>query len=227
MLDSPSTRDEFNAVRDLSFVSTMHDGLVLHDVMRDTISYGLAESDPARHGQYRSGWQYEATRRAVREDRLAVHRRPALPRAEPEHPQCLLRPGAMDVSVAPALRSDREGIEEIARPSRRNPQLDPAMARSPSGNVLRRANRNRAPQASPSSSSTTRSIPRCCTRTHHRCVVRHLRRNRCCLTSASSSADVGSLASRGGLSPAQAACMAEIKRLYMEMRPNLRRATRP
>ena len=69
MLDSPSKREEFDAARNLSFVSAMHDGLVLHDVMRDTISYALAQRDPALHAKYRlRAWQYltDASRRSTK-----------------------------------------------------------------------------------------------------------------------------------------------------------------
>ena len=115
MLESSSVRQEFDAVRNLSFVSALHDGLVLHDVMRDTISYGLAQRDQGRHAKYRlracqylsdsarrsakSVWQYTA-------DLLYLVQNPLIHNA-------FFRTGGMDVSLAPAVPSDREGIEQI------------------------------------------------------------------------------------------------------------------
>jgi hypothetical protein len=59
LLKIPSARDQFDALRRLSFVSALRDGLVLHDVMRDTIAYGLTQRDPGRHITYRlRAWRY-------------------------------------------------------------------------------------------------------------------------------------------------------------------------
>ena len=59
VVQTPMARDQFDAVRRLSFVAALRDGLVLHDVMRDTIAYGLAQRDPNRHITYRlRAWRY-------------------------------------------------------------------------------------------------------------------------------------------------------------------------
>lgn len=58
LLDRDEVHDEFTALRRLPFATTTHEGLLLHDVVRDTVAGDLAVRDPDAHATYR--------RRAVR-----------------------------------------------------------------------------------------------------------------------------------------------------------------
>src|SRR5258706_16162288 len=104
MLESRSERKVFDVVRDLPFASGMHDGLVLHDVMRDTISYGFAQRDPARHAKCRlRAWQYlsDPSRRSAKTvwqytaDLLYLVKNPLIRNA-------FFRTGEIDVSLGRA-----------------------------------------------------------------------------------------------------------------------------
>ena len=233
MLESPSTREEFNAVRNLSFVSALHDGLVLHDVMRDTISYGLAQADPARHAQYRSrAWQYlsDTSRRSAKTvwqytaDLLYLVQNPNIRNA-------FFRTGAMDVSVAPVLPSDREEIEEICRstePPESTSWILRWLDRHPETFFVARTATDRTAgfyivfEPDYVDRALLREDPVTAAWCAHLEASPVLPRERVLFGRRWLTRGVGE-----GLSPAQAACWLEFKRLYMEMRPNLRRVYCP
>jgi DNA-binding CsgD family transcriptional regulator len=53
LLDRPDVRDEFDALRRLPFVERTAEGLLLHDVVRDTVARDLAVRDPEAHAESR------------------------------------------------------------------------------------------------------------------------------------------------------------------------------
>ena len=233
MLESPSKRAEFDAARGLSFVSALHDGLVLHDVMRDTISYGLAQRDPALHAKYRlRAWQYltDASRRSARTvwqytaDLLYLVQNPHIRNA-------FFRPGAMDVSIAPALRADHGEIERICtatEPKESAHWLLRWLERHPETFFVARTGEHRVAglhitfepgRVDPVLLREDPVTAAWCAHLDANPVLPHERVVFCrrWLTR-----DIGE-----GLSPVQAACWLDLKRLYMEMRPNLRRVYAP
>ncbi len=233
MLESPSKREEFDAARNLSFVSAMHDGLVLHDVMWDTISYGLAQRDPALHAKYRlRAWQYltDASRRSAKTvwqytaDLLYLVQNPHIRNA-------FFRPGAMDVPIAPALRADREAIERICtgtEPKESAYWLLRWLERHPETFFVARSAQHRVAgvhitfelgRVDPGLLREDPVTAAWCAHLDANPVLPHERVlfGRRWLTR-----EIGE-----GLSPVQAACWLDLKRLYMEMRPNLRRVYAP
>ena len=53
MLPDRAPQDAFERLRALPFIELGHDGLVVHDTMRETVARALAGSDPARYRRYR------------------------------------------------------------------------------------------------------------------------------------------------------------------------------
>lgn len=53
MLDVPSARDAFDVLRALPFTEQTDQGLLLHDVVRETVGYDLSMRDPDRRRAYR------------------------------------------------------------------------------------------------------------------------------------------------------------------------------
>ena len=229
MLESASKREEFDAARSLTFVSAMHDGLVLHDVMRDTISYGLAQRDPALHAKYRlRAWQYltDPSRRSARTvwqytaDLLYLVQNPHIRNA-------FFRPGGMDVSIGPALRDDHAAIAAVCsdtEPGEAARWLLRWFERHPEIFFVARTARHRVAglhitfEPARVDQELLREDPLTaawCAHLEANPVSPHERVlfNRRWLTR-----DLGER-----LSPVQAACWLDLKRLYMEMRPNLRR----
>jgi hypothetical protein len=54
MLPERAPEDAFERLRALPFVQLGHDGLVVHDTIRETVARALRGSDPARHRRYRT-----------------------------------------------------------------------------------------------------------------------------------------------------------------------------
>ena len=232
MLEAPTARKEFDAVRNLSFVSALQDGLVLHDVMRDTIAYGFAQRDQPRSAKYRSRawrclsdaggrsaksvWQYTA-------DLLYLVQNPLIRDA-------FFRTGAMDVSFAQAEPADREGIEQIcatepkesARLLLRWYELHPEtfmVARTAADRV---AGLYIIFEPECVDAALLREDPitaAWCAHLESKPVLAH---ERVLFCRRWLSREVGE-----GLSPVQAASWLDLKRFYMEMRPNIRRVYSP
>jgi hypothetical protein len=233
MLESPSKREEFDAARSLSFVSAMHDGLVLHDVMRDTISYGLAQRDPALHAKYRlRAWQYltDASRRSAKTvwqytaDLLYLVQNPLIRNA-------FFRPGAMDVSITPALRADREAIERICtgtEPKESADWLLRWLERHPETFFVARTGQYRVAgvhitfEPGRVDQALLREDPVTAAWCAHLDANPVLPHERVLFGRRWLTREIGE-----ALSPVQAACWLDFKRLYMEMRPNLRRVYCP
>src|SRR4030095_15333660 len=116
LLQTPTARDQFDAVRRLSFVSALRDGLVLHDVMRDTIAYGLAQRDPNRHITYRlRAWRYlnSVSHRIAKTNRWQYTADLLYLVQNPNVRNAFFRPGASEWWMEPAVAADREAIEGI------------------------------------------------------------------------------------------------------------------
>ncbi|HZZ91725.1 MAG TPA: LytTR family DNA-binding domain-containing protein [Usitatibacter sp.] len=229
MLDSPSRREGFEAMRSLSFVSAMHDGLVLHDVMRDTISYGLAQRDPARHAKYRrralrhltdatsrstkTVWQYTA-------DLLYLVRNPLVHNA-------FFHPEAIDISMAPSQPGDHDAIREICiatEPKESARWLVRWLDRHPETFMVARTALDRVAgfyilfEPGRVDSALLHEDPMTaawCAHLEAHPVLPHERVlfNRRWLTR-----DIGE-----ALGPVTSACWLDLKRTYMELRPHLRR----
>jgi LytTr DNA-binding domain-containing protein/AAA ATPase-like protein len=229
MLESSSTRQEFEAVRNLSFVSALHDGLVLHDVMRDTIAYGLAQRDPVRHAKYRSrACQYlgDSARRSTKSvwqytaDLLYLVQNPLVRNA-------FFRTGEMEVSMGPAVPSDRGEIEKICidtEPKESAYWLIRWLDRHPETFIVARTAVDRVAgfyilfergrvdpvllQEDPITAAWCAHLDAHPVLSRERVLF-----NRRWMTRGAGEA----------LSPVQAACWLDLKRSYMEIRPNLRR----
>lgn len=116
MLDSDVARTAFDALRALPFTEPTPDGLLLHDVVRDTVAQELAVRDPQRRRHYRrhavrhlderghdplaDPWQRTADLIFLIEN--PVLRDACFPSARPTH------------TVEPALPGDAAAIAEIA-----------------------------------------------------------------------------------------------------------------
>jgi hypothetical protein len=233
MLDSPSRRESFEAVRGLSFVGGMHDGLVLHDVMRDTIAFGLAQRDPARHTQYRTrAWRYltDATRRSTKSlwqytaDLLYLLQNPQIRNA-------FFRPGAMDVTIAPAQPADHDAIRHICtstEPKESAYWLLRWLERHPETFFVARTATDRVAglhigfEPQNVDPSLIREDPITAAWCAHLDANPVVPRERVIFGRRWLTRDIGE-----GLSPVQAACWLDFKRLYMSMRTNLRRVYAP
>ena len=115
MLRTPATRDQFDALRRLSFVSPLQNGLVLHG-MRDTIAYRLTQRDPGRHITYRlRAWRYlnDVSHRSARTNLWQYTADLLYLVQNPNVRNAFFRPGAIEVSIEPALSGDRTAIEAI------------------------------------------------------------------------------------------------------------------
>jgi class 3 adenylate cyclase len=120
LLDSSSARGAFDNLQELPFIDVTAEGLILQDVVRDTISRDLARRDPDRYRTYRkraylyftkkshhavarSLWQYTA-------DLLYMIENPVV--REAFFPQ-----GATDLRVEPATSDDGMDIRIITESS--------------------------------------------------------------------------------------------------------------
>lgn len=116
LLARGSVRREFDALRRLPFVRETGEGLVLHDVVRETIAADLRERDPELHARYRRrSWSYfEARARtpaperlwAVTADLIYLIENPVLRAA-------CFPPGGSEHAVEPAIEADDAAIREI------------------------------------------------------------------------------------------------------------------
>jgi hypothetical protein len=123
LLRTDSARAQFEALRQLPFVSAVRDGLILHDLMRDTISYGLAQRDPNKYITYRlRAWRYlnEVSHRSEKSslwqytaDLLYLVQNPNVRNA-------FFRPSAIEVSIEsatpPTAMPSRRFVRASSRP---------------------------------------------------------------------------------------------------------------
>jgi len=227
MLPHVSAEDSLNRLRDLPFVTSSPDGLLVHDAVRGPVTAALKSLDPARYQHYR-----RAASQVVRDQYKNA------PRAD--HWRCTadviyllenqnLREGFFpttetSVSVEPARTEDRDAIFAIIRkfdgPQSRR-ALEQWWLHHPDSFFVVRDERDelqgfyQAIQASkvhksvlagdPLAASWARDLPRAEDRAAALWLRRTLDRN-----------------TEEHPSPAQAACWLDIKRTYLELRPRLR-----
>jgi class 3 adenylate cyclase len=230
LLAVSATRRLFDTLRDLPFVDVTREGLIFHDVVRDTIANGLAQRDPERYCTYRRrAWRFftSESHRLVTgslwqctADLLYLIENPVVREA-------FFPKGATEYRVEPATASDEEDIREIAASEEagesaqfigrwweRHPETF-SVAKTHDGKVagfyiiFEPANVDAELLAGdPLTAEWSRHLRENPIAPEER--VLFLRRW---------------LAHRTGElpSPAQAACWLDIKRMYMELRPHLRR----
>ena len=117
LLDRADVRGFFAQLQDLPFIDTTNDGLLLHDVVRETVAKDLARRDPERYRTYRSqAWRFFTREAHVANSRglwqctadmLYLIDNPAV--REGFFPQ-----GASAYRVEPAVIEDAEFIRQIA-----------------------------------------------------------------------------------------------------------------
>jgi class 3 adenylate cyclase len=117
LLDCADVRAFFGQLQDLPFVDTTHDGLLFHDVVRETVAKDLARRDHERYRTYRSqAWRFFTREARVANarglwqctaDMLYLIDNPAV--REGFFPQ-----GASAFRVEPAVTEDAESIRQIA-----------------------------------------------------------------------------------------------------------------
>jgi DNA-binding response OmpR family regulator len=230
MLPDRAPQDVFERLRALSFVQLGQDGLVVHDTIRETVDRALRGSDPVAHRRYRAAawrqlrselptvapadlWRYTA-------DMLYLIENPAVREAFFPTTEHVL-------SVETSTPADGPAIAAIARrhePDAAAAQLVAWWKQSPQSFVIVRDRNGRAvgfsivfepdqvPYGAMDDDPVTRSWRE------------HLRRDpiprgqRVLFNRRWLSEDEGEQRSS-----VQAACWLDIKRLYMELRPELRR----
>jgi class 3 adenylate cyclase len=117
LLATPGGRDRFDDLRDLPFVDATSEGLVLHDVVRDTIAANLARRDPERHRRYRwRAWSI-LTRESHATATLDIWQHTADLLFLIQNPQVregFFPAGSTEVRVEPAGPGDGDAIIDIA-----------------------------------------------------------------------------------------------------------------
>ncbi len=230
LLARSSVRQEFDALERLPFVERTSEGLIVHDVVRETIAADLRDRDPELYARYRRrAWSYfEARARtpapermwAVTADLIYLIENPVLRAA-------CFPPGGGEHAVEPAVAADAPAIREIVA-AHEGPAaaellgrwwaLQPEdfyVARGPDGNVAAVLHlceigsidpelAARDPVARAWAAHLAAEPPRAGDRvlTMRRWLGR----------------DSGEM-----LSPAVGACWLDVKRTYMELRPRLSR----
>ena len=142
LLDEPSARDAFEALRRLPFAESTAEGLALHDVVRDAVARDLALRDPEAHAGYRRRAFELFVRRVTRvgsevpwtatADLVFLIRNPLLR-------DCCFPPAAREYVVEPATAQDGAAIRRIAAALGAGGGRGAAagVARPPPGDLLR------------------------------------------------------------------------------------------
>lgn len=119
LLERDDVRDAFDDLRRLPFADRGPEGLVLHDVVRETVARDLAERDPEAHARYRRrAWAFHSAGARqptpgtdlweVTADLIYLIRNPVLRDA-------CFPPGSGEHVVEPATPADAGAIARIAR----------------------------------------------------------------------------------------------------------------
>jgi class 3 adenylate cyclase len=230
LLEVSPVKDVFDTLQDLPFVDATAEGLTLHDVVRDTIASDLARRDPERYRTYRRrAWRFftsESHRVAggslwqCTADMLYLIENPVVRDA-------FFPKGATDYRLEPATAADADAIGEIAasEDAEESAQLilrwwhtHPetfSVAKASDGSVVAFYILFEPADVDPKLLSDDPLTA---------AWSRHLRENpiadgeRVLFLRRWLAGTTGELPS-----PAQAACWLDIKRIYMELRPSLRR----
>jgi len=231
LLGLRDARDLFLKLRDLPFVSNLNLGISLHDVVRDAIAKDLSIRDPDRYRIYQTNaWRYyraESRQADFRKlwsltaDLLFLIQSPVIRNAYfPE--------GGSDYTVQPALPSDADEIMDIAR--RHEPEvaahsLDKWLRRHPEFFYVARTTDKQAIAGfevffSPSRADRQLLLNDPVTAIWQRHLDRHPvdEHESVLFFRRFLSRDHGDEPS-----PVQGTFWIDIKRVYMQMRPNLRR----
>ena len=117
LIGSSAARSAFRELERLPFIDVTEEGLALHDLVRDTVASDLAVRDPARHRRYQHrAWQYLSVNSCATiglglwrqtADLLFLVQNPAVRSA-------FFPEGASEFTVAPATTADRAGVMAIA-----------------------------------------------------------------------------------------------------------------
>ena len=232
MLPDAAPQDAFERLRGLPFVELSSDGLVLHDTVREVVAAYLRSSDPDRSRRYRiAAWRQlrdEVTRASPHEmwrytaDLLFILAEPGRPRGVlPDAPSTCYFVEPRQPEDWPAIACDRSRVPSRPSPSRSS-RTGGAGCPTPSGRPAT------APGASPDSRAAmpdrSESRERCSTPTRSpgsggttSAVAR------CRAASGSSSSGLHGAPRGSGNALVVAALMLDLKRIYMELRPELRR----
>ncbi len=230
LIKKTNVSDVFDKLQELPFVNATDEGLFFHDLVRETISNNLSSRDPERYNLYRRrAWHYFNTESHRREasnlwqctaDLLYMIENPVVRDA-------FFPKGASDYAVEQAILGDGNDICEIATAHdpefsasiiekwwNRHPETF-SVARDRYGNVAGFFNMFEPKNADPEILSQDPLTALWLEHLNSNPIkedelVLFLRRWLCRETGESPS-------------PCQAACWLDIKRNYMELRPNLRR----
>lgn len=228
-LDLPA-EDLWDKLRQLPFVDTWRDGLRIHDAVREAVAHALHASDPERY--------LECRRKAWRQLRDEL---PTAPRSElwrytadmlylienPVVREAFFPSGHQELAVEPAQKTDRDEIRNIA-----------ALHEGPNAMAIL----NRWLEFHPQAFCVARNRQRRVVAFYCMCEARELSAEVRSTDSVAATwcrhltenpipESSGALFLRRWLgigegeapSPEQAACWLDVKRVYMERRPNLRR----
>jgi DNA-binding CsgD family transcriptional regulator len=230
LLDRPVRRDDLERLRSLPFVDACPEGAVIHDVVRESLSRDLSQRDPERFARYRwRAWRHFSREAEAARGEGLWHTTADLIYliANPSVREGFFPQGASGYAVEPVGSGDGpevaaiavaaegpEAAEWIRRWWDRHPEAF-RVARAATGDVaaffLLVEPRDAEPAllaADPVTAAWGRDLAA-------RPVAR---RERVLFLRRWLSRDSGEAPS-----PAQAACWIDIKRTYMELRPNLRR----
>jgi len=230
LLKKSDVSDIFDKIQELPFVNATNEGLILHDLVRETISNNLSSRDPERYDLYRSrAWQYFDTESHRTEasnlwqctaDLIYLIENPSIREA-------FFPKGASEYSVEPARVADWEDIRSISESTEPvessriieswlniHPEIF-FIARASDGNIAAFYILFEPDKVNPElliedplSSAWSNHLSKNPIDQDER--VLFLRR---WLTKSIGEAP----------SPAQAACWLDVKRTYLDLRPNLRR----
>ena len=230
LLARSSVRQEFEALARLPFVERTSEGLIVHDVVRETIAADLRDRDPELYARYRRrAWSYfEARARtpaperlwAVTADLIYLIENPVLRTA-------CFPPGGGEHAVEPAMAADAPAIREIVA-AHEGPAaaellgrwwaLQPEdfyVARGPDGNVAAILHLCEIGSIDPELAARD---PVARAWAAHLAAVPPRAGDRVLTMRRWLGRDSGEM-----LSPAVGACWLDVKRTYMELRPRLSR----
>ncbi|KRT66015.1 MAG: hypothetical protein A2Z36_01680 [Chloroflexi bacterium RBG_19FT_COMBO_48_23] len=110
-------REIFDKLQNLPFMNSTGEGLILHDIVRDTIANNLSRRDPERYRTYRTrAWRYFTSESYKVEARnLWQYTADLLYLIQnPNVREAFFPKGASDYTVEPATAGDAEDIRDIA-----------------------------------------------------------------------------------------------------------------
>lgn len=231
LLASDSVRDRFDEIAALPFATATTEGLVLHDVVRDAVSRGLAQRDPEGFARYRRRAAAHFAAEADRPQRETLWRTTADLLYLINNPivrDGFFPPSASPVSVEPARASDENPILTIARTTEPAPEAADLVrawwerhpetfrvVREPGGGVLAFYSIAQLADVDPTLLDADPA---------GRAWLEHLRSHP--LRRGERALVIRRwLAAHSGEAPSPgiAACWLDAKRIYMELRPTLRR----